>query len=70
MDQVDWGKVTGDIGFRVGAAATGTFLATAAIVVPNDQQKKAAALQMYDRPWNSLEPTERKAAEFAAGLKR
>lgn len=70
MDRIDFGKVTGDIGFRMTAAATGTFLAAAAVIVPNDTQKKAAALQMYDKPWGSLEPTERKAAEYAAGLKR
>ncbi len=46
------------------------FTTAAVIVVPNQKQKDAAALDMFEKPFKQCSPEEAKAAEFKAGHQR
>lgn len=63
-------NIMGDIGVRMAVGTTAVLAVGSAIVLPSDQQKEAAAHEMYSRPYRVLAPNEQKAVQFRAGYKR
>jgi len=59
-----------DIGLKIAIGVGAAVTTASAIVVPNHRQKDVAAMDMFDKKFNDLDPQDKKAAEFAAGHRR
>jgi len=59
-----------DIGVRISLACGAVAGTGMLIVVPTAQQKDRSALEIYQRPFDRLPPTDQRAAEFRAAHRR
>jgi hypothetical protein len=59
-----------DIGLKIGVGIAVSLGTASAVILPNQKQKDAAALEMYGSTFKELQPQQATAAEFKAGHAR